>query len=62
MSDAPIRTDLDALKLAQQRADEQRQHPFWPFGERTPEQMRAFERMQAAYRAGLLVKWPAARF
>ena len=50
-----------APTLAQQRADAARAHPFWPFGERTPAQVRAFERQQAAYRAGLLLRWPAAR-
>ncbi len=48
---------LDRIKQA---ADAARRSPFWPFGQRTPEQMRQVAKLEAAMRAGMLARTPEA--
>lgn len=58
---APARRYTAAeLERIQQAADAARRSPFWPFGERTAQQMRQVAAQEAAMRAGMLARTPEA--
>ena len=48
------------LELIQQRADEARRHPFWPFARLTQRQLIGRRRQEVAGRRGELARWPGA--